>query len=458
MAVVRWADPDARRTSSSSGSALGHGGVLARRSRRRRFRGSSSSGRRSSGSSSSTTCCAASPTGSVFPARELPQIRVESALFGKPVPTVWLQAHLWHGAERPALVGLRRLVRLPDALLRDADRGGGRSGRSRTIGSRGTRRWCASWRSPGFATYVALSRPCRRGWRRSTATSASRTGSIADRVAAHPDRPLRRRCSSTGSTTRTTSPRCRRCTPRTRCSSRSTSGGSCRAGCARCSRSIRSRWRWRSSTPASTTSSTASPAGSTRSSRSCGQRASSSAGARASRREPVPRRLTCRRRRRSTSATSSSRASRGRSTAGRSPTPDGTILVDTGMIDSTPELDAEWGPTLLRVAGARRRRRGRSTRISTSTTAAATGGSPGTPTYVQRAELEAATSLRTTSTSGCTSDGADYVELDGDAELFDGVSVLFDARPPAGPPVGRRRGRRRPRPCSAATSRTRCAS
>jgi membrane-associated phospholipid phosphatase len=29
--------------------------------------------------------------------RELPQIRLEAALFGRPVPTVWLQSHLWHG-------------------------------------------------------------------------------------------------------------------------------------------------------------------------------------------------------------------------------------------------------------------------------------------------------------------------------------------------------------------------
>jgi membrane-associated phospholipid phosphatase len=29
--------------------------------------------------------------------RELPQIKLEAALFGKPIPTVWLQAHLWHG-------------------------------------------------------------------------------------------------------------------------------------------------------------------------------------------------------------------------------------------------------------------------------------------------------------------------------------------------------------------------
>jgi membrane-associated phospholipid phosphatase len=31
-------------------------------------------------------------------AREVPQIKIEAALFGKPIPTVWLQSHLWHGA------------------------------------------------------------------------------------------------------------------------------------------------------------------------------------------------------------------------------------------------------------------------------------------------------------------------------------------------------------------------
>jgi membrane-associated phospholipid phosphatase len=36
--------------------------------------------------------------GLLFPARELPQIRVENVLFGTPAPTVWLQSHLWHGA------------------------------------------------------------------------------------------------------------------------------------------------------------------------------------------------------------------------------------------------------------------------------------------------------------------------------------------------------------------------
>ena len=36
--------------------------------------------------------------GLVFHARELPQLHVETALFGKPIPTVWLQSHLWDGA------------------------------------------------------------------------------------------------------------------------------------------------------------------------------------------------------------------------------------------------------------------------------------------------------------------------------------------------------------------------
>jgi membrane-associated phospholipid phosphatase len=35
--------------------------------------------------------------GLVVHARELPQIKVEAAIFGRPIPTVWLQQHLWHG-------------------------------------------------------------------------------------------------------------------------------------------------------------------------------------------------------------------------------------------------------------------------------------------------------------------------------------------------------------------------
>lgn len=36
--------------------------------------------------------------GMLMPAREVPQIKVDAAIFGKPIPTVWLQEHLWHGA------------------------------------------------------------------------------------------------------------------------------------------------------------------------------------------------------------------------------------------------------------------------------------------------------------------------------------------------------------------------
>src|SRR4051794_3599787 len=31
--------------------------------------------------------------------KETPQIRLEERLFGKPVPTVWLQEHFWHGPD-----------------------------------------------------------------------------------------------------------------------------------------------------------------------------------------------------------------------------------------------------------------------------------------------------------------------------------------------------------------------
>ena len=35
--------------------------------------------------------------GALVHSREVPQIKIEAALFGKPIPTVWLQSHLWHG-------------------------------------------------------------------------------------------------------------------------------------------------------------------------------------------------------------------------------------------------------------------------------------------------------------------------------------------------------------------------
>jgi N-acyl homoserine lactone hydrolase len=104
-------------------------------------------------------------------------------------------------------------------------------------------------------------------------------------------------------------------------------------------------------------------------------------------------------------------------------TDEGTILVDTGMIDSTPELDAEWGPVLLPwpelgdVVAV----------INTHLHFDHCGGNrrfAGTPTYVQRAELAAARAPAYLE-AWVHFDGATYVEVDGDADLFDGVSVLF---------------------------------
>jgi N-acyl homoserine lactone hydrolase len=102
---------------------------------------------------------------------------------------------------------------------------------------------------------------------------------------------------------------------------------------------------------------------------------------------------------------------------------EGTILVDTGMIDSTPELDAEWGPVLLPwpelgdVVAV----------INTHLHFDHCGGNrrfAGTPTYVQRTELAAAAAPDYLE-EWVRFPGESYVELDGDAELFDGVSVLF---------------------------------
>lgn len=103
--------------------------------------------------------------------------------------------------------------------------------------------------------------------------------------------------------------------------------------------------------------------------------------------------------------------------------PEGTILVDTGMVDSTPELDKEWAPVLLPWPELR----GVVAVINTHLHFDHCGGNrrlAGLPTYVQRVELETAVAPDYLE-EWVRFPGESYVEVDGDAELFTGVSVLF---------------------------------
>jgi len=106
--------------------------------------------------------------------------------------------------------------------------------------------------------------------------------------------------------------------------------------------------------------------------------------------------------------------------------PDGLVLVDTGMIDSLPELDEEWGPTphLLpdeivdRVALV----------INTHLHFDHCGGNrrfPGVPIHVQALELADARSEEDyTVPAWIDFAGATYAEHDGEAEVLPGVRLL----------------------------------
>jgi N-acyl homoserine lactone hydrolase len=103
--------------------------------------------------------------------------------------------------------------------------------------------------------------------------------------------------------------------------------------------------------------------------------------------------------------------------------PHGRVLVDTGMIDSTPELDAEWGirfdPSLIP--------RDVICVINTHLHFDHCGGNrlfAGTPIHVQRVEREAARAEDYTIPAWAEFDGATYVEHDGEAEIVPGVRVL----------------------------------
>jgi N-acyl homoserine lactone hydrolase len=104
----------------------------------------------------------------------------------------------------------------------------------------------------------------------------------------------------------------------------------------------------------------------------------------------------------------------------------GLVLVDTGMIDSTPELDEEWQPTphplpeelVRRVAVV----------VNTHLHFDHCGGNrlyPGVPIHVQRRELaDARTQDDYTVREWVDFPGATYVEHDGEAEILPGVRLI----------------------------------
>jgi N-acyl homoserine lactone hydrolase len=106
--------------------------------------------------------------------------------------------------------------------------------------------------------------------------------------------------------------------------------------------------------------------------------------------------------------------------------PDGLVLVDTGMIDSTPELDEEWHPTphplpqelVDRVSHV----------VITHMHFDHMGGNrrfPGVPIHIQRIELEdARTKDDYTIREWIDFPGMNYVEYDGEAEILPGVRLV----------------------------------
>jgi N-acyl homoserine lactone hydrolase len=103
--------------------------------------------------------------------------------------------------------------------------------------------------------------------------------------------------------------------------------------------------------------------------------------------------------------------------------PDGSVLVDTGMIDSTPELDDAYRPRFdpLRIP------RDVARVINTHLHFDHCGGNrlfAGTPIHVQRVERLDARTPDYTIPEWVEFEGAAYVEHDGEAEIVAGVRVL----------------------------------
>jgi N-acyl homoserine lactone hydrolase len=99
------------------------------------------------------------------------------------------------------------------------------------------------------------------------------------------------------------------------------------------------------------------------------------------------------------------------------------VLVDTGMIDSTPELDAAWGVRF----DPEKIPRDVACVINTHLHFDHCGGNrlfAGVPIHVQRAEREAARQPDYTIPEWAEFEGVTYVEHDGEAEIVPGVRVL----------------------------------
>jgi N-acyl homoserine lactone hydrolase len=103
--------------------------------------------------------------------------------------------------------------------------------------------------------------------------------------------------------------------------------------------------------------------------------------------------------------------------------PQGRVLVDTGLIDSTPALDEEWSPQFDPDAIPR----DVVCVINTHLHFDHCGGNrlfAGTPIYVQQLERAAARAEDYTVPEWVDFDGATYVELDGEREVLPGIRVL----------------------------------